>query len=276
VSRRSLREAERASADAARSGVVRRAPVATPAVPAPVAAPKNRRRVRAGFVNLAVMAIAGGILATVAIPAYAMNPSTVSQASFGTSTIDHIKKTGSQSVSVADSVQAPLASVDSYTATTQQQLDAQKAAAVAAAAETAQMQAYSAAYTGPTAAQYLANPAYPNFSLAKVFQVAQQYIGVPYVYGGATPAGFDCSGFVMFVYAQFGVSLPHSVSGIDAAGTTIAPSAAQPGDLIVFNDDSHVGFVAGGGNILDAPDTGRSISIRPLWTDAVHYVRIGI
>ena len=88
-----------------------------------------------------------------------------------------------------------------------------------------------------------------------MFSVAQQYIGTPYVYGGASPAGFDCSGYVMFVYAQFGISLPHSVSGQAAMGKRISIADAQPGDIVIMS--GHDGFYAGNGNIMDAPDTGR-------------------
>ena len=69
-----------------------------------------------------------------------------------------------------------------------------------------------ASYSGPSAADYVkayvSNPAHPPFSLDAVYNTALQYIGVPYVFGGADPSGFDCSGFIMFVYAQYGVSLP--------------------------------------------------------------------
>ena len=236
-------------------------------------ATKRKRRIRGGLINLAVMAIAGGIVATIAIPAYAFNPANSNQASFGTSAIDSLKKSDAQSVQVSPSVKDAAATGDTFSATTVQQLASQKAQAEQAAAA-AQMQAYAASYSGPTAADYLANPPYPNFSLAQVFAVAKQYIGVPYVYGGSTPAGFDCSGFVMFVYAQFGVSLPHSATAISDGGTRISLADAVPGDVIAMG--SHVGFYAGNGNILDAPDVGRSISIRPLWTDDFWVVRYGI
>jgi len=257
-----------------------RAAAATPATKAP-ASPKRKRRIRGGLVNLAVMALAGGIVATIAIPAYAFNPSNSNQASFGTSVIDNLKKTNSQTVRVSNVIDSPAVSGDTFSATTEQQLADQKAAAAAAAQAAAeqaaaaqQMQDYAAAYSGPSAADYLANPPYPNFSLAQVFAVAQQYIGVPYVYGGSTPAGFDCSGYVMFVYAQFGVSLPHSATAISNGGTRISLADAVPGDVIAMG--SHVGFYAGNGNILDAPDVGRSISIRPLWTNDFWVVRYGI
>ncbi|WP_243062626.1 C40 family peptidase [Humibacter sp. RRB41] len=272
VSRRSLRTSDHARG--ART-VQARPAVAAPAAKAPAA--KRKRRIRSGLVNLAVMAIAGGLVATIAIPAYAFNPANSNQVAGSTSVIDTLKKTNAQSVSVSDSVKVVAATGDKFSATTEQQLADKKAAAQAAAEQAAaaqQMQAYAAAYSGPSAADYLANPPYPNFSLAQVFAVAQQYIGVPYVYGGSTPAGFDCSGYVMFVYAQFGVSLPHSATAISDGGTRISIADAVPGDVIAMG--SHVGFYAGNGNILDAPDVGRSISIRPLWTNDYWVVRYGI
>ncbi|TWX38950.1 NlpC/P60 family protein [Frigoribacterium sp. ACAM 257] len=111
---------------------------------------------------------------------------------------------------------------------------------------------------------------------AAVYPAALQYVGTPYVFGGATPAGFDCSGFIMYVYAKFGVSLPHSVGSQAALGTTISASEARPGDVVVFNDGSHDGFYAGNGMILDAPKPGGYVSVRPLWTSAVHYVRYAV
>lgn len=252
-----------------RRSVKRAAPVARP-----TQAPKRKRRLRP-LANLAVMAIAGGIVATIAIPAYAFNPASSNQASFGTSVIDDLKKSNSQSAHVSGAINGPVASGDTFSATTEQQLADQKAATERAAAA-AQMQAYAAAYTGPSASDYLKNPPYPNFSLAQVFSVAQKYIGTPYVYGGDTPAGFDCSGYVMFVYAQFGISLPHSASAQGAMGTRISIQDAQPGDVVIMLGGAHDGFYAGNGNIMDAPDSGRSISIRPIWTSDFYIVRLGI
>ena len=105
---------------------------------------------------------------------------------------------------------------------------------------------------------------------------ASRFAGVPYVYGGTTPSGFDCSGFIMFVYAQYGVSLPHSVHAQDGIGTHISPEDAQVGDVVVFNDDSHDGFYAGNGMILHAPYPGARVRVQKLWTSDVHFVRFGI
>jgi cell wall-associated NlpC family hydrolase len=241
------------------------------------AAPATKRRVKGSIINVAVLTIAGGIVATMALPAYAFNPDAKQASQFGTSAIDGMKKANSQSVRVAAGASGPAVSREAFTATSEAELQAQKAAAQAAAARAAaaaEMEAYAASYSGPSVSDFLANPPYPNFSLDQVFSVAQQYIGTPYVYGGASPAGFDCSGYVMFVYAQFGISLPHSVSGQAAAGTRISIEDAVPGDLVIM--DGHDGFYAGNGNIMDAPDVGRSISIRPIWTSDYYIVRLGI
>ena len=94
---------------------------------------------------------------------------------------------------------------------------------------------------------------------------------MPYVFGGANPSGFDCSGFIMFVYAQYGVNLPHSVHAQDGIGTPISQADAQPGDVVVFNDDSHDGFYAGNGMILHAPYPGARVRVQKLWTSDVHF-----
>ncbi|RWZ50085.1 NlpC/P60 family protein [Labedella phragmitis] len=112
----------------------------------------------------------------------------------------------------------------------------------------------------------------PSFSLDAVFQTALQYRGTPYVFGGSTPSGFDCSGFVMYVYAKFGISLPHSVSGQAAAGTRIPLSEARPGDLVIMS--GHDGFYAGNGMILDAPRPGKVVQMRSIWTSDYSIVRI--
>ncbi|HLX32058.1 MAG TPA: NlpC/P60 family protein [Gaiellaceae bacterium] len=95
-------------------------------------------------------------------------------------------------------------------------------------------------------------------------QIALQYLGVPYVWGGASPSGFDCSGLVMYVYAQLGISLPHyTVSQWDAT-LPISTSEMQPGDLVFFDNLGHVGIYIGGGEFVDAPHTGSVVRIDSL------------
>ena len=91
--------------------------------------------------------------------------------------------------------------------------------------------------------------------------IAMQYLGTPYVYGGASPSGFDCSGFVMYVYAQIGVSLPHNAAAQYGAGTPVDRSQLQPGDLVFFDGLGHVGIYVGGGSFVHAPHTGDVVKI---------------
>jgi peptidoglycan DL-endopeptidase CwlO len=106
-----------------------------------------------------------------------------------------------------------------------------------------------------------------------VLEVAARYVGVPYVSGGTTPAGFDCSGFVSYVYAQLGISLPRTSSAIKAAGTVISASEAQPGDLIW--SPGHISIYAGGDQQIDSPRPGKTIQFRSIWQSNPTFIRIG-
>jgi len=92
-------------------------------------------------------------------------------------------------------------------------------------------------------------------------QIALRYLGVPYVWGGAGPSGFDCSGLVMYVYAQLGISLAHYTGAQWSETSPISASQAQAGDLVFFNGLSHVGIYIGGGQMVDAPHTGSVVRI---------------
>ena len=100
---------------------------------------------------------------------------------------------------------------------------------------------------------------------------AETQIGVPYVWGGTTPAGFDCSGLVMWAYAQAGISLPH-YSGAQYADTTHIPLAdIEPGDLLFYGPggDDHVAMYVGGGSMIEAPYTGAHVWITGVRTDGL-------
>jgi peptidoglycan DL-endopeptidase CwlO len=94
-----------------------------------------------------------------------------------------------------------------------------------------------------------------------VVGIAMQYLGIPYVYGGSSPSGFDCSGFVMYVYAKVGVSLPHNAAAQYGYGTPVDRSQLQPGDLVFFNGLGHNGIYIGGGSFIHAPHTGDVVKI---------------
>lgn len=107
---------------------------------------------------------------------------------------------------------------------------------------------------------------------AQVVAIALQYLGVPYVWGGASPSeGFDCSGLTMYVYAQIGVSLPHFAAAQYRMGVPVSKSQLQPGDLVFFNRLGHVGMYIGSGNFIHAPSTGDVVKITPL--SDPYYVR---
>jgi peptidoglycan DL-endopeptidase CwlO len=99
---------------------------------------------------------------------------------------------------------------------------------------------------------------------ATAASIAARYLGVPYVWGGAGPSGFDCSGLVMYVYAQLGVSLPHYTVSQWNATTPIPTSSLAPGDLVFFDGLSHVGIYIGNGQFIHAPHTGTVVQIASL------------
>ena len=99
---------------------------------------------------------------------------------------------------------------------------------------------------------------------ADAASIAARYLGVPYVWGGASPGGFDCSGLVMYVYAQLGVSLPHYTVSQWTATTPVPASALAPGDLLFFDGLSHVGIYIGSGQFIHAPHTGTVVQIASL------------
>ena len=202
-----------------------------------------------GFRRIGIVTVGSTLVGAFALPAFALSPVAIDNSHAG------------QTVVAADGT--TVVSKDNFKALT------------AAQAARAGLTVSYPSYNGPSVSDYLKNPPYAsNYDLAAVFAVAKKYIGVPYRYGGASPAGFDCSGYIQFVYAQFGVSLPHSASGQGANGKPIHIKDARPGDIVMM--PGHNGFYAGNGMILDAPRSGGVVSIRPIWTDNFYIVRLGI
>jgi cell wall-associated NlpC family hydrolase len=98
-----------------------------------------------------------------------------------------------------------------------------------------------------------------------VVGIAMQYLGVPYRWGGSSPStGFDCSGFVMYVFAQVGVSLPHNAAMQYGYGTPVSRSQLAPGDVVFFNGLGHNGIYIGGGQFIHSPHTGDVVKISSL------------
>lgn len=107
-------------------------------------------------------------------------------------------------------------------------------------------------------------------TVEQVISRAEGYMGVPYVWGGTTPSGFDCSGLVQRVYGSVGISLPRTSAQQATAGSAIAASDAQPGDLLFWDRGGrvyHVAIYIGGGEYIHAPRPGKSVGI----TSVLHF-----
>ncbi len=93
-----------------------------------------------------------------------------------------------------------------------------------------------------------------------VVELAKKYLGIPYVYGGSSPSGFDCSGFVYFLYKNMGVTLNRVAADQMTNGTWVPKNALQPGDIVGFANKSgyinHVGIYVGNGMMIHSPQTG--------------------
>jgi len=106
----------------------------------------------------------------------------------------------------------------------------------------------------------------PAARYSHVVPIALQYLGVPYVWGGSSPStGFDCSGFIMFVFAQVGVYLPHHAASQFNYGTPVSREQLAAGDLVFFDGLGHAGIYIGGGQFVHAPHTGDVVKISSLY-----------
>ena len=98
---------------------------------------------------------------------------------------------------------------------------------------------------------------------AEVLRVARRQLGVPYVWGGASRGGFDCSGFTMYVYRHIGRSLPHGATDQARRGIRVSLRHLEPGDLVFWGGSgyySHVAMYAGRGRVIEAPSAGKVVS----------------
>lgn len=120
---------------------------------------------------------------------------------------------------------------------------------------------------------------------SSVVALAQQYLGVRYVYGGASPKGFDCSGFTMYVMKQFGYSLPHTATGQwkSGLGTKVSYAEMMPGDLVFFCDPSrslgkacsHAGIYVGNGQFIHASSSKSGVIYSDLTSGYYHNYYVG-
>ncbi len=268
----------------------RRAAQAARAAEATKASSSARKR---RFLAPVVLTVAAGMFGTVAVaPAFA---STQPTGSVAANAERQVRTTQAQEFSVSDAVALAGTSRDGFGATSTATLNAEKAQRQAAqdakvAAEQAAQQAAAteaarartasqyAAYTGPSASDYVATATAANtpFSLPAVVATAKQYIGTPYVFGGPPTVGLRLLR-LRHVRVRAVRDQPRALRAAAGPGRHHDPDLeAQPGDVVIFNNEAHDGFYMGNGMIMDAPKPGGSVSIRPIWTSDYHIVRFGI
>lgn len=116
------------------------------------------------------------------------------------------------------------------------------------------------------------NPPPASVAGNAVLEIAARYVGTPYVWGGSSPAGFDCSGFTSYVFGQKGISLPRTSSAQRNMGTVVARADAQPGDLVWW--PGHVGIFVEGNTFIDAAGPGRTVQFRNMWNSNPTFIRL--
>ena len=163
------------------------------------------------------------------------------------------------------SIKSEIASMQAAEQLRQQRLAAQAQARLSAASvdrqgNTEDLQA--AAFGGSSVESTFAPV--PDARYGGVVGIAMQFLGVPYVWAGASPSGFDCSGLIMYAYGQMGVSLPHNAAMQYGMGAAVSRDQLQAGDLVFFNGLQHAGIYIGGGLFIHSPHTGDVVKISSL------------
>ncbi|MGY3128142.1 cell wall-associated NlpC family hydrolase [Agrococcus sp. UYP33] len=221
---------------------------------------------RRGVKSAGVVCIAAALVGALSLPAAAFGPQ---GEQFTDAQLASVVAENSQVVTVAADAQVDLIARDGLAGTTAEQLEQIRAEARAAEeareAELAAAREAAAAVTA-TATASAAGAAAPAAAAASVnvpsdgsiVGIAQSQLGVPYVWGGASPStGFDCSGFTSWVFGQAGYYLPRSSNAQAGYGTPVPASAVAAGDLLVWS--GHVAIYAGGNQIIHAATSGKPV-----------------
>ncbi|MGC5628301.1 C40 family peptidase [Georgenia sp. Z1344] len=112
----------------------------------------------------------------------------------------------------------------------------------------------------------------PSAAGSSIVAIARQYVGVPYVWGGTSPSGWDCSGFTSYVFAQAGISIPRSSAAQRGAGQVVSAAEARPGDLVWW--PGHIGIYTGDGNHIAARNPGTPTHESPIYRANPTYIRV--
>ncbi|WP_314139115.1 NlpC/P60 family protein [uncultured Plantibacter sp.] len=223
------------------------------------------------FATFGVMTLATGLFVSVSLPAAAAGVD-VDAATGGA--IPSAATMQSVSYSVPSTATDVPFVRDGYGATSQEEVDAASAAAAAAAAEAAaSASAASSSSASASAGRTYAAPAVARSGEA-ILAYAAQFVGVvPYGNGNDPSDSFACDGYVQYVFAAFGVSLPRGAGAQAASGVQISASEAVAGDLLYW-PEGHIAIYDGAGGMYDSPDWGRYVQHRlTIWGDPV-YIRI--
>lgn len=157
--------------------------------------------------------------------------------------------------------------------TLESSLSTQISSVSSALAEQERIQAEQAA-ADKAAAKWFSDSSSPGTSVGSgsgqdIVNYAKKFLGVPYVYGGTSPSGFDCSGLVYYVYAHFGYRVNRTAASLAYNGTSVSSSSLKPGDILLFTEADgsyigHTGIYIGGGQFIHAPHTGDVVKISSL------------
>ena len=207
----------------------------------------------------AVFAVSGGMVASFALPASAATHTTAKPKGLAATVV--------LPTAAPSAAQAPLVSPSfgdiGFSGVAKPRPDS--AVGVLRATDRSSRSATRLSVTGPGPGQAV--------SSNDVIRLAVSLSGIPYLYGGATPAGFDCSGFTQYIFAKLGVSLPRTAEQQRQATTPV--STPKVGDLVFFGNPAwHNGIYAGNGMMYDAPKTGLKTGLRAIWAPDVTYGRV--
>jgi cell wall-associated NlpC family hydrolase len=183
--------------------------------------------------------------------------------------------TMSEAIGRIAQIQATIAQLDGVTTGTTVKTGGATASGSAASTDFADVLTQALGAAAPTGTATAPGPSAGGVTGEDVVADAKKYLGVPYVFGGTTSAGIDCSGLVQRVYKDLGIDVPRLVSGQSTVGTEVPSIAqAQPGDLIVTNGGEHIVIYAGDGKVIHAPSEGRNVSLVDNWMDDSDIVTI--